>query len=98
MYPQNRFLSLTRALETYHRRTGDGQYYIEKSEYRELNKELREVADSWDLPKEFTDKLNGTFGYANEYSLKKRLEVLFEGQKAVLDEIGIDINTLIRQI
>lgn len=98
LYPQNRFLSLSRALETYHRRTAGSQYYIEKSEYSDLNKELREVAELWDIPKDFQNKLNGTFGYANEYSLKKRLEELFEEQESVLEEIGIDPDTLAKQI
>jgi hypothetical protein len=97
MYLQNQLLSLTQAIETYHRREIGGQY-LSDDEFEEFYDELCEVIpDQFD--ESFQDHLQkGTFRYANEYSLRKRLSQLVSEQENILDELPMDIEASVNEI
>lgn len=97
MYLQNQFLSLTQAIETYHRRELGGQY-LSESEFEEFYDDLCEmIPDQFD--ESFQDHLErGTFKYANEYSLRKRLSELVTEQKNILEELPMDVEGSVNEI
>jgi len=97
MYLQNQLLSLTQAIETYHRREIGGQYLFD-DEFEEFYDELCEIIpDRFD--ESFQDHLEkGTFKYANEYSLRKRLSQLVSEQENILDELPMDIKASVNEI
>ncbi|MBL7223293.1 MAG: hypothetical protein ISS72_05550 [Candidatus Brocadiae bacterium] len=72
--PEFRFLSLMRVVETYHRCAGRGTY-LPKAQYEVLREKMETG-----LPQEITGDLRQSFlsriKYANEYSLRKRLDLL----------------------
>lgn len=74
-YIQNEFLSLTRAIESYHR-IQHGDQYLPEDEFEKYYNELVEgIPEKYDSS--FRDHLEyGVFKYANEYSLRKRLKIL----------------------
>ena len=77
-YPENEFLNLTQALETYHRRTYDGKFQSDEYFFNGLYKKLVSCIPS-DLSEDFKLSLiNGKLKYANEYSLRKRILLLSE--------------------
>ena len=97
LYIQNEFLSLARAIESFHRIEYDG-LYIPESEFDDYYDEL--VAD---IPSEysqsFTDHLkDGTFKYANEYSLRKRLNELEDDFGELFSHLPIDFSEKISPI
>lgn len=97
MYLQNQFLSLTQAIETYHRREIGGQY-LSDDEFEEFYDDLCEmIPDRFD--ESFRDHLEqGTFKYANEYSLRKRLSQLVSEQENILEELPMDIAASVNEI
>ncbi|EMA41426.1 hypothetical protein C447_01190 [Halococcus hamelinensis 100A6] len=97
MYLQNQFLSLTQAIETYHRREIGGQY-LSDDEFEEFYDELCEnIPDRFD--ESFQDHLErGTFRYANEYSLRKRLSQLVSEQENIFEELHMDIAASVNEI
>lgn len=97
MYAQNQFLSLTQAIETYHRREFGGQY-LPDDEFEEVYEDLcNNIPDQVDT--DFRDHLkDGTFKYANEYSLRKRLSELVSEHEDVLRELPLDIESSVNKI
>jgi len=75
-YPDFQFLSLVQSLETYHRRTTPDARYLPEDEY--LEETYPEIVSSLpgSLPGPLRDKLKGALRYANEWSLRKRLQDL----------------------
>lgn len=111
MYTENTFLSLTQALETYHRRTHTGHYIPEK-DYEKIRNDMklllsknpenmtvvRESSDIQSLSEKYTvtnrftaHMINGTLKYANEYSLKARLDQLTMEFKDILEELPYSV-------
>ena len=97
MYLQNQFLSLTQAIETYHRREIGGQY-LSNSEFEEFYGELCEIIpDRFD--ESFQDHLEkGTFKYANDFSLRKRLSQLVSEQENILGKLPMDVEASVNEI
>lgn len=76
IYPENEFLNLTQAIETYHRGIYGGQYVKDKEYLEGLYQKLIEAIPQ-NIPAEFRSSLqNGKLRYANEFSLRKRLLLL----------------------
>lgn len=111
MYTQNAFLSLTQALETYHRRIHGGRY-IPKNDYGKIredmgllfskNPENMSVVDKPSNIQSFADKytvtnrfvnhmIKGTLKYANEYSLKARLDQLTMEFNGILEDLPYNV-------
>lgn len=73
-YLQSTFLSLTQAFETYHRRVSGGVYLSTEEYMQNVYPKLLEALPK-DLDNDFKQSLkNGTFRYANQFSLRKRLK------------------------
>jgi hypothetical protein len=77
-YPEDEFLNLTQALETFHRKIYGGQYQPDKVFHKGLYKTLVNAIPS-DISDDFKNSLKtGKLFYAHEYSLKTRILLLFE--------------------
>ena len=98
MYLNNVFLSTVRAAEIYHRRVVGGTY-IPEDEFKEYRDELQEDIPS-NYSHQFTQHLKGgSFKYANELSLKIRLEELLEEKfHDELEVLPVDVNGKARPI
>lgn len=97
MYVQNRLLTLSRAVETYHRSRMDGQY-LSEDEFEEFYQDLCD-----EVPDEYSESfrshlMNGTFKYANEYSLRKRLSELTNRYIHILERLPLEIENSINLI
>jgi hypothetical protein len=79
-----KLLSLTQAIETYHRRLFGGKYQSDDvystGLYRDLIKALPKELDS-----DFAKSLSGRLKYGNEYSLRTRLRKVIESVIDILD-------------
>lgn len=71
-----KFLALLQALESYHRIVGKGKYLSDKS-YEPI-KEVLTKSIPVSVSKDFRDALKARIHYGNEYSLRKRLTVIFK--------------------
>jgi len=76
-YVQSAFLSLSQALESFHRRVYEGKY-ISDDEYSSIRSALTNAIPVG-TNKTLSDKLTAMLQYGNELSLKRRLEYLFGG-------------------
>lgn len=75
-YPENEFLNLTQAIETYHRRIYGGEYISENVYLNGLYKILTDAIPH-DISVDFWSSLQkGKLRYAHEYSLWKRIFLL----------------------
>jgi len=74
---RTKFINLTQALESLHRRTVGGTY-LSASEFDPI-KDLLNAAVPPDVPADLKRKLSDSLEYANEYSLRKRLKELLRG-------------------
>lgn len=86
-----KFLSLTQAVESYHREKYGG-YYLKESEYKKNLYPLlcNTISDMED--KEFKDHLkDGTFKYAYQFSLRKRIR---DWTEQIVENGGFRINFL----
>lgn len=73
MYPENVFLNLTQAIETYHRSKYGGKYEDDDKYLNNLYKKFEAVIPV-ETPKDYRSSLiSGKLRYANEYSLRKRI-------------------------
>lgn len=111
MYTENAFLSLTQALETYHRRTHNG-HYIPKKDYEKMRNDMKlllsknpenmtvvrgtsniqSFSEKYAVTNRFTSHMvNGTLKYANEYSLKARLDQLTMEFEDILENLPYNI-------
>jgi hypothetical protein len=71
-----RFLALTQVLESYHRRKYGGEYLSEK-EYKPIkNALIKAIPDT--VQPDHQDSLKSRIKYGYQYSLRKRMELLFE--------------------
>jgi hypothetical protein len=75
-YIQSAFLSLTQAVETYHRRAFGGEYLSSEEYLSSLYKKFVEAIPA-EVDKDFRQSLKkGSLYFANQFSLRKRLKVL----------------------
>lgn len=98
MYANNQFLGFTQALETYHRRSDYTGKYLGESEFDDFYDHLCDI-----IPEEYDDSfrahlVDGTFEYATEYSLRKRLDGLVDAHENVLSELPWDIGSEVHPI
>lgn len=86
MYIENKFLNLTQAIETYHRRVHGGKYQDDTNYLQGLYNTLVQALPN-NLDGEFrTSLVKGKLRYANEYSLRKRLNDLIRSLNDSLPE------------
>jgi len=79
IYVESLFLSLTQAIETYHRRKYGGKYQSDEDYRNDLYKRFLDVLPP-NLDKCFREALKkGKLLFANEYSLRKRLKKIAKG-------------------
>ena len=76
MYLGHRFLSLSQALETYHRRTKPAKY-VDDEEW-EGTKAALAASIPQSLAKDFRSSLKNKLNYLHEFSLRKRLKDVLE--------------------
>ena len=76
LYLEQRFLNVIRALEVFHRRLFDGKY-LSDDEYDEISSVIENSIPQNPTPG-FNDKMTSMLTYGNEYSLRKRLNELFD--------------------
>jgi len=93
LYPRNKFLSLTQALEAYFRIEHDEKYISDdeyhEGYYKQLCKNIPE-----NLPNDFKSHLKkGTFYYANEFSLRKKLKTILDEHESIFSNIPGDIKS-----
>jgi len=99
MYVNNEFFSLIQSIEVYHRLSDrfDGSYLPEK-EYEKYKSEL-EATIKQDFDEGFSSHLkNGTFEYANEYSLAKRITNLIRDIDHILDDLPWNYENQVRDM
>ncbi len=91
------FLSLTQAVESYHRETENEKYVSKKRFQTYYYKLCDEMPD--DLDRDFKKHLkNGTFKHANEFSLRKRLKELNRKVSDITQVFPWDFKTEINPI
>lgn len=91
MYLESKFLNLIQAIETYHRRKFGGKYQSDEEYQAGLYKKFVNVIPS-DLEKGFKQSLKeGKLKYANEFSLRKRLQEIVDrlSPKFAIEFIGL---------
>ncbi len=99
LYSEHEFLSLCQALEVYCRINCDN-YYLDDTTYEQMYSDLCEylngniknsgknLKEKYNLQKDLLDHLKkGTFKYANEYSLRKKLKVITNKFKKILEDL-----------
>lgn len=99
MLVNNEFFSLIQSIEVYHRLSVrfDG-YYLDPDKYEEYKSELISTIDE-DFENSFKQHLkNGTFEYANEYSLAKRLKAVIRDVDHILAELPWEFESRSREL
>ncbi len=83
MYVQHQFLSLVRAIESYHRRTLPGKY-VSDEQNQDISKCLLEAIPPW-VEGNFRQSLKQRFKYQHEFSLRKRLSNILDKFTSMVD-------------
>lgn len=97
VYLETKFLTLMRALESFHRSTKHGNY-LPQEEYKEIYDHLVSSIPM-ELDKDFKQSLKAKFKYGNEYSLRKRIKELFsELSEDLIQFVTEDKNAFLNQI
>ena len=86
-YPENEFLNLTQAIETYHRRKFGGKYLSDEEYQSKLYKLLVNAIPEYTTTEFRNSLINGKLRYANEFSLRSRLLFLIN---QVSDRYDVD--------
>ncbi len=81
---ETKFLLLSQAVESYHRRFRDGSY-LSKSEFQSQVLKTLYKAIPAQLDQSFKDSLKSRLKYSNEYSLRKRIKDLINENKKILE-------------
>jgi len=85
MYLNQRFLSLIQALESFHQRKFGGKYLTKEEDYNKIYNALKNsIPDN--VRSDLKGRLKEYLKYGNEFSLRKRLEEIFEKYKEILDK------------
>lgn len=85
IYLHLQLLTLTQALEAYHRRMYGGQY-VSEEEYQAISKSMKEAIPG-NVENDFRQKLKTSLKYQNEYSLIKRLKLILKEVLSPYSEI-----------
>lgn len=93
---ESEFLTLTQAIESYHRRTMDGSY-LSDSEFKQLYSHFVRCIPE-DLEKDFKETLKDKFRYMNEFSLRRRLKELLNRYKDFIELIIAEPQKFINDI
>jgi len=96
MYLQHEFLSLAQAVESYHRRVFGGQY-VDEAGYKPLYDELIQAIPA-KIDSGFRESMKQRMKYLHEFSLRKRLEELFENQNDLFKKIIPSPSTFIEAV
>lgn len=80
-YLEDQFLSLTQAVESYHRRLTENQELPQE----EHERRLAEIVDA--VPLEYREWLKGRLSYSNEPNLRKRLKMLLDRFSPILGNL-----------
>ena len=98
MYVEQHFLSLTEALEIFHRRTSlDGGKYLSDDDYKNIFQVLVEaIPDS--VVKDHKQSLKNKLKYGHEFSLRKRLKELFEKHDEIFKKFVKDKDRFINTV
>lgn len=99
MYMNNEFFSLVQAIEVYHRRNEEFEgIYLDPDDFDDYYNDLCGTIRS-DFDNSFKQHLkDGTFEYANEYSLAKRMKELVRDIDNILEDIPMEFESNIRSI
>ena len=79
-----KFLLLSQAVESYHRRFRDG-YYLSEPEFQTFVLDPLYKAIPAQLERNFRESLKNRLKYSNEYSLRKRIKDLINENKNILE-------------
>lgn len=97
MYLQNKFLSLTQAIESYHRDEEEGEYLSDEEFEEFYNQMVTEIPE--DLPQSFKDHIKfGTLKHSNEFSLRKRLTEIVSNENEIVSSLPWEIEEKIEII
>jgi len=92
-----KFLSLAQATEVYHRRFRPGTYMesalLERDVLPPIKSAIPQIIDPT-----FQDAIENRFKYLNEYSLRKRLKLIFDEHSQSLDKLVPKCDSLIETI
>ena len=99
MYVNNEFFSLVQTIEVFHRRNEEFEgVYLDPDDFGDYYDDLCDTIRS-DFDNSFKQHLkDGTFEYANEYSLAKRMTELVREIDGILEEIPLEFESNIRPI
>jgi len=96
MYIEHQFLSLTQAVESFHRRTSKGKY-LKDNEYKKVYDALvNAIPDG--VRSDLKDRLKTYLKYGNEFSLRKRLEEIFDKYQEVLNKFIENRDAFIKKV
>lgn len=84
MYLEHEFLSLIRAIETFHRRIYDGKY-LPDGDYNKVYDALVNTITDYIKDKDLKTSLKSRLEYGNEFSLRKRLKDIFSKYQKLLN-------------
>jgi hypothetical protein len=96
MYLNHQFLSLAQALESYHRRKFEGKY-VSDDAYKEQYQSFLNAIHQ-DIKSDFRDSLHNKMKYLHEFSLRKRLEDIFDKYEKIVESIIPDKVTFIESV
>jgi len=97
MYLQHQFLSMTQAIEAYHRHKFEGKY-LSDEDYEPIYNRFKEIIKVLDIEDSFKDALKTKLKYGNEYSLRKRLKDLFLEYRDITQNFIKDEDNFINRI
>jgi hypothetical protein len=96
MLIEHKFLSLVQALESYHQRAYDGRY-MAKSDYKQVKNEIIS-----NIPEKVVgdhrESIKTKIDFGNNYSLKSRLDEIYDDYSEILDLVINDKNTFIKDV
>lgn len=90
------FLSSVKALEIYHRKIYGGKYLTGKKYKKLYNKLINSIPKN--TQKSLKDKLKTSLKYGNEYSLRKRLKIIYNEHKSIINNFLINKNYFIAKV
>lgn len=100
LYIETTFLNTTQVLEIYHRKMFVGKIY-DKTEYRELTNELKEILRE-KFPEKFAQMIGDKVNYGNEYPLAMRVREIISNFQGTTRNILIgteeETNKFVRQL
>lgn len=98
MYVEQHFLSLTEALEIFHRRTSrDGGKYLSDNDYKDVYQAIIKAIPR-DVDIDHKQSLENKLKYGHEFPLRRRLKELFEKYDEILKKFVIDKNVFINTV